>query len=175
MLNLAPMDGLYINTAYEFHISRVARDRYQFDASLFSLQGHIIFANFHATRLFAQRMNEKRDLINFPEQSVKAGHLNAMGLADEIQHYLLKLYREQYVPEMMAETLSSLVDHFGQDTVDRILLAFIIHFPPTLVYKAQVSPETYLEGTSQGIPNREIALEEMLMVWLANRNPAKMA
>ena len=75
----------------------------------FLLRGNVIFANFHATRLFAQRMNEKRDLISFPEQSVKAGNLNAMGLMDEIQHYLIAQYRKQYAPDMMGETLQFLV------------------------------------------------------------------
>ena len=56
-----------------------------------------------------------------------------------------------------------------------MLLTFINNFPPTAVYKADVTPEQYLEGASDGTPNREIVLEEMLMVWLANLNPAKMA
>ena len=46
----------------EFHISRHTRRRYKFDDSLFSFNGHAIFANFHAARVFTQRMNEKRDL-----------------------------------------------------------------------------------------------------------------
>jgi hypothetical protein len=32
----------------EFHVSRQARDRYQFDEALFSLTGNVILANFHA-------------------------------------------------------------------------------------------------------------------------------
>jgi hypothetical protein len=32
----------------EFHISRHARDLYDFDESLFSLHGNVILANFHA-------------------------------------------------------------------------------------------------------------------------------
>ena len=68
----------------EFHVSRHARDRYNFDQSLFSLSGNVILADFHATRVFAQRMNEKRDLVTYPEQAVRSGQLNAMGLVDEI-------------------------------------------------------------------------------------------
>ena len=54
----------------EFHISREARDFYQFDESLFSLSGNVLFANFHAARVFADKMNGKRDLINYPEKAV---------------------------------------------------------------------------------------------------------
>ena len=88
----------------EFHISRKARDLYQFDESLFSLSGNVIFLNFHAARLFAQRMNEKKDLINFPNQAVKAGQINAMGLIDEILHYVVGLYRVEKNPEVMSTT-----------------------------------------------------------------------
>ena len=71
----------------EFHVSRRARDRYQFDESLFSINGNVIFANFHAARLFAQKINDKRDLARYPEQAVMAGQINAMGLIDEILHF----------------------------------------------------------------------------------------
>ena len=59
----------------EFHISRQARDFYQFDETLFSISGNVIFANFHATRVFSQKINDKRDLVNFPERALKAGQL----------------------------------------------------------------------------------------------------
>jgi hypothetical protein len=41
----------------EFHIPRRARDRYQFGQSLFALTGNVVFANFYAARVFAQKMN----------------------------------------------------------------------------------------------------------------------
>ena len=46
----------------EFHVSRDARDEYKFDESLFSYNGNVIFANFHAARTFAQRINQRRDV-----------------------------------------------------------------------------------------------------------------
>ena len=41
----------------EFHISRSARERYQFAESLFSYNGNVVFANMAACREFAHRMN----------------------------------------------------------------------------------------------------------------------
>ena len=78
----------------EFHISRRAREKFQFDQALFSYDGNVIFADFHSVRLFAQKINNQRDLISFPETAVKAGQLNAMGLIDEIFHHVFSLYRE---------------------------------------------------------------------------------
>ncbi|MDH7485799.1 MAG: alpha-amylase family glycosyl hydrolase [Anaerolineae bacterium] len=156
----------------EFHISRQARDRYQFDESLFSLSGNVIFANFHATRLFAQRMNEKRDVVNFPERAVRAGQINAMGLIDEILHLVVALYREQRNPQATAQALEWLNEELGSETVDAVLLRFVDEFPPLAVYRREVTPDAYLEGATGGVPHRLIALEELLMLWLANANPA---
>jgi glycosidase len=156
----------------EFHVSRKARDFYRFDQSLFSLVGNVIFANFHAARVFAQKMNDKRDLVSFPEQAVRAGQLNAMGLIDEILHYIVGLYREQKNPEVMPEALDWLVARLGKEEFDAALRKFADEFPPVAVYRREVTLEAYLEAETAGVPNRQILLEEMLALWLAVMNPA---
>jgi hypothetical protein len=90
----------------EFHVSKAARDRYQFAESLFSIHGNVIIANFRAARQFAQQMNAQRDLVNFPEQAVRAGDINAMGLIDEILHALLQHYRTQVNTSAIAAALA---------------------------------------------------------------------
>jgi len=156
----------------EFHISREARDFYQFEQSLFSLSGNVIFANFHATRVFADKMNSKRDLVNYPERAVKAGQINAMGLIDEILHYVVGLYRDQRNPEAMARALNWLYERLGREAVDTTLHRFADEFPPSAVYRGEIALGDYLEDETDGILNRQIILEEMLMLWLANVNPA---
>jgi glycosidase len=156
----------------EFHISRTARDRYQFDESLFSLHGNVIFANFHAARAFAQKINQKRDLARFPEQAIKAGQLNALGLIDEILHFVAGEYRRQKNPQAMAQALAWLDERIGREAVDAALRRFADEFPALAVYRRQVAVDAYLAGETGGVPNRQIVLEEMLMLWLANVNPA---
>jgi glycosidase len=156
----------------EFHIARAARDRYRFDQSLFQLSGNVVFANFHAARTFAQTMNQSRDLARFPEQAVRAGQINALGLVDEILHYVVVLYRQQRNPQAMAQALDFLDRRLGQDAVDAALRRFCDEFPPLRVYRREQTLDDYLSGATEGIPNREIVLEEMLMLWLANANPA---
>ncbi len=156
----------------EFHISRQARDRYQFDESLFTLSGNVLFPNFHAVRVFAQKMNEKRDLVSFPEQAVKAGQINAMGLIDEISHVIVQLYRQQLNPHVMGQALDWLEAHLGRQAIDVVLRRFAGQFPPLAVYNRHVTLDAYLAGQTSGVPHREILLEEMLMLWLANANPA---
>ena len=166
----------------EFHVSRQARDKYQLDVPLFSTSGNVVFANFHAARVFAQKMNQRRDLVRFPEQAVRAGQINAMGLIDEILHMVISLYRQQRKPEVMREALDWLNERVGQAEVDKALTHFVRDFPPRSVYQREESVEDYLAGSSTiatgpggqetSVSNKQIALEEMIMLWLANANPA---
>ena len=164
----------YLNMAprMEFHVSRQSRDKYRFDESLFGLTGNVVFANFQAARVFAQRMNEGRDLARHPDQAVRAGQINAMGLIDEILHFMVALYREQRNPQAMAEALEWLNERLGKAAVDVTLRRFVEEFPPLAVHRGTLSPSAYLEGNTSSVPNRQIVLEEMLMLWLANLNPA---
>src|SRR4030043_1113995 len=156
----------------EFHISRKARDLYQFDESLFSISGSVIFPNFHAARLLPQKINEKRDLISFPEQGIKAGHLNSMGLIDEIFHYIVGLYRDEKNSQVMHQALDWLYGKLSKQKVDEALRKFADEFPAIAVYRREAEIDTYLEGETTGVPHRLMVLEEMLMLWLANMNPA---
>ena len=160
------------NKSMEFHISRQARDRYRFDQALFSLSGNVIFANFYAARIFAQKLNQSRDLIRFPEKAVKAGQINAMGLIDEILHYVIKVYRERINPQVMEEALEWVSGEIGEQNTQQCLVSFAEQFPPVEVYQGKTSLDEYLESSSEGVPNVQILLEELILLWLANMNPA---
>ncbi len=153
---------------FEFHVSRRARDTYGFAETLFSFNGNVIFANFYAARVFAQQINAKRP----PDQTVRAAQINALGLIDELQHYALKQYREQKNPRVMQEALDYLTAQIGPDEVEKALRRFVDEFPPVAVYKGEITIDEYLQGATHGTPHRQIQLEEMLMLWLANQNPA---
>ncbi|NUM48709.1 MAG: alpha-amylase, partial [Anaerolineales bacterium] len=157
---------------YEFHVSRQARDRYQFDLAPFQFNGNVVFADFHAARVFAQKMNDQRDLVNFPEQAVRASDLNAMGLIDEMLHLTLEQYRQQHNPHLMTEALHWLEAEIGAEAVDRALRQFTDEFPPVAVYRGEVDLDTYLNGSTNHRAHREIAFEEMLINWISNSNPA---
>src|SRR4029078_683458 len=113
-----------------------------------------------------------RDLVSFPEQAVKPGQINAMGLIDEILHYIVALYREEVNRRFMREALGWLDSRLGQQAVDAALRRFAESFPALAVYRRQIDHEEYFRGETAGVPNRQIILEEMLLLWLANVNPA---
>jgi len=156
----------------EFHVARDSRDRYRFDESLYTITGNVIFANFRSARLFAQRMNQKRDLASFPEQAVRPSQINALALIHELTHYMFRIYREQQNPQVLEQSLNWLTEQIGPQAVDSVLKKFADEFPALAVYRREQDVDTYLAGETDGMPNRQIVLEEMLMLWLENANPA---
>lgn len=156
----------------EFHISRRARARYQFDQTLFGQSGNVIFANFHAARVFAEKVNRERGADRHPELAVTASQINAMGMIDEILHYMAGLYRRQVNSGAFESALEHIEAAMGRNELDRTLRAFTRQFPPREVYQQGISPAAYLKGKCGERSCRATALEELVMLWLANENPA---
>jgi glycosidase len=156
----------------EFHISRGARERYQFAGNLFSFTGNVVLANLSASREFAHRMNQVRDVQKHPERAVHGGALYAMGLIDEASHVLLERYRQELDPAVMTDALSWFAGRIGPHELDRMLLTFVEHFPGSSVYRSLQTPTEWLVGSTAGTPHRAVALEEMMLLWMANRNEA---
>lgn len=145
---------------FEFHVSRKARQKYQFDENLFALDGNVVLADFAAARRFAERITFVRG------QVVPASDINAMGLIDEIQHILIRLY-EQTNPGVMQRAME-----YVRKDADGTLLRFTEEFPPLAVYHGEMEPSQYLEMETAGRSHRQSTLEELLMLYLANANPA---
>ena len=110
----------------EFHVSRFARDKYQFDQTLFASNGNVIFTNFFAARSFAQKINQQRDLVNYPERAVKAGQINALGLIDEMLHFVVQQYREQQNPRVLQEALAWLREKIGEAAAQLLRLPLVL-------------------------------------------------
>ncbi|MBA4312894.1 MAG: alpha-amylase [Chlorobiaceae bacterium] len=158
--------------SFEFHILSPVRNKYDVDDSLFTITGNAIFPNYHAVRVLAQKMNSQRDLQSHPEKSVRAGELNAMGLIDEIYHYVLRLYEETKNPIVFGRALKSVEENFGNKKSTFLLEQFSELFPPIEIYRGQTSIADYLNKVSAGKSNKEITLEEIILLYFANFNPA---
>jgi glycosidase len=157
---------------FEFHVSRAVRDKYRFDEELFSWNGNVLFANIAASRKFANQVNQVRNTQNNPELAMHPGALNAMGLIDEALHAVVERYRLERDPKAMVDALGWFEGRIGREALDKALLTFSEDFPGIEVYRRKQKAAEWLAKTTKGIPHRAVALEEMLMLWLANANPA---
>lgn len=156
----------------EFHISRQVRDKYQFDQSLYALDGNVLFADLYAVRQFVNKVNQQRDLIHYPELAVKAGQVNALGLIDEIFHYVVYLFKQQVSKSALADALTSLNNGLGPEKTNEVLELFLKEFPPLGVYTKKQTAAEYLAADTKGVPNRLLVLEELLVHYITIHNPA---
>jgi glycosidase len=161
----APWDMIgAMSGPYEFHISRRARDRYAFDETLFSSDCRLVYADFGVARRFVERVYAVSGKL------IPASEVYAAGLIEEILHLLIRHY-ERSNPSVMARALAFLYASLDA-RLDEALTRFVIEFPTPRVYAGRESVEDYLKGSSGGIPHRQVAIEELLLLSLDNQNPA---
>ncbi|MDR0600266.1 MAG: alpha-amylase, partial [Treponema sp.] len=153
----------------EFHILRDIRNEYALDKSLFALNGNVVLADMRQVRALTAQFNAK---LPPGAKPVQAGQLYVMGLIDEILHFMVSLYREQVQGDVFETALDRLGSNLGGDKTGHLLHTFGNEFPPRPVYTGEATVEAYLESGEGGESNRSLSLEELLLLALANLNPA---
>ncbi len=156
----------------EFHISRVWRERLNLDGLLFSYTGNVVFGDIAASRKLAIQLNDARGPEAAAANTVNAGALFAMGIIDELNHALVARYRKEIDPSVLAEAIRWFSAKLGPASMEQLLLAFTEQFPNVAVYRGELTAAEWLAGTTEGMSNREAAIEELMLLWLANINPA---
>ncbi len=160
----------------EFHVSAKIRRECNFTSPMYSSTGNVILADLKNVRAFAVKYNEY--LAKHDKVQISAGMLNAMGLLDEIFHFASMMYRKTKYANAETHLIQKLENTFGKEKLDKLLIDFTKEFPPVEVYQGKLTGEQYLaqtcidQGTGIERSNREATVEEMIMLHLANENPA---
>ena len=170
----------------EIHVSRPARDTYQFDEGLYSATGRAAVADYPAARRFAEVMSAHR---TWP---VPASDINAMGLLDEAFQILIRQYESQ-TPGVFQRGLDWLEPQVGTNALENTFFRYLEEFPPLAVYRGEMWVEQYLALTPGPSPKgggeyaplplgegigvrgsgmRENSLREILLLYITNLNPA---
>ena len=165
----APTTGV---AGMEFHINRSLRERIDLSDVLFSYTGNVVFANLAASRTLAQKLNDLRASQGGAADVVNAGTLFAMGLIDELSHAMIARYRKEIDPAVLTQALAWFEGKVGAAKVEALLKAFTQQFPNNAIYRGDVTVAQWLAGSTEDLPNREAALEELMLLWVANLNPA---
>ena len=166
----------------EFHISREIREKLSLDEVLFGFAGNVVFANVAASRRLAQGLNSLEGAAGAGKVTlgqelpgpdvINGGALFAMGLIDELSHALIARYRKEVDPAVLTEALRYIAAQTLPGELDKLLLAFTQRFPNAATFRGELTAQEWLAGNTEGVPHREAAFEEMMLLWLANRNPA---
>jgi glycosidase len=104
---------------------------------------------------------------------VSAARLNALALIEEILRTLVDLYMEEANPRLL-DNLDEWLRGEAENW-DAVVRAHVRDLPPLEVYTREPrrqAEEVYLAGTSRGIAHRRQELVQVILLWLAARNPA---
>ena len=162
----------------EFHINKRVRDYADFPKSLFESSGNYIFANFDNVLSFQKKINAYIHKKKNKDLNLSAGDLYAMGLIDEISHYICYLYRKEKDENSFLNTLNTLREKFSPEIIKESELDFLEEFPSADVYRGKISAEEFLKEKAKEIEtdrergNDEQIFEELIMLHLENENPA---
>jgi len=153
-----------------FHINLYARNKYEVESSLFSLRGNIVLADSKQARLLSQKINTKRLEEANDNLPTTPGQIKALGILHEIFHFVIDYYQTNENPNVFGRLLSAIRTHFGTMNAEMLLNAFVKNFPSLPVYLDQITSEEYLDSKTGGKPNREVVIEEIILVSLQNIN-----
>ena len=175
-----PTDSFF--QTMEFHIHRDIREKCRFSKTLFSSTGNVVIRNINDIYAFTFQYNQVVESGEFgmpvrADQYLKAGQLNAMGLIDEIFHYMCRLYRRDVRADFFSNGYEFVQVKLAQEKLpdlDDLLLAFCAEFPPSEIYGGIMTLEDWFRSVDPiaGIENKYRAFEELILCRLANENPA---
>ncbi|MHA1391647.1 MAG: hypothetical protein ACTSQT_05335, partial [Promethearchaeota archaeon] len=155
-------------------ISRDARNKYEIAEFKFSDKGNIEFdGNIHLVRKFVQKLNQKRDLINYPEIAIRIGKFNGMALMYEINKFLFNLYKEETQNSQLNNELYEFLENkIGNSKLEEAIYSLVKEFPPDIVYQEEKKVEEFLKDEVGGVENEIHFVDEFLNLWLGNMNPS---
>ncbi|MCC6986604.1 MAG: alpha-amylase, partial [Anaerolineales bacterium] len=150
-------------------ISRAARIKYNFSREFFRPDGRVVFTDLATARAFAAQMSAARS------SPVSSSDLYVISLINEAYHILLRQYYSRHTG-VMARAMGALQSALGSK-YDLTLTKFTEEFPPMSVFRGEMSAGMYLATKianlgEMGYGVRAAAIEEMLLIENANRNPA---
>ncbi len=145
----------------EIPFSRRAREVFGLAGELFSRYGTLHLGDPEAVRRVVHELNAQRGVDEAPETTLRPGLVNALGLEQEFFQRMLDDFRAGRDPELMARARRWLGRRFGDGAVEQTLERF-----SDLFFR---SPE---DAVGRAVGEPDAALEKLLLLWLANQNPA---
>ncbi len=161
------------SVTFEVRMAGAARRKYDIDNSLLTISGDMVFADFQAARILTDKINANRNLLLHPEEALDASEVNAVSLINEIMHVAINAYCLDTNPDLFSKMQQFLADKVGTQEMDSLLELYTEKFPPSdTIYSGQDDPREYVRGKTGETPHRHLLLEDLLISWIDNNNPA---
>ena len=105
-------------------------------------------------------------------KKVGAGFLYSVNLLTEIYKYVISKFKKEYDNDVFKKEFDFVTKTLGAENFVPVLNDFLTSFPPEPIYSGKLQPEEYIWNKSAGRYNYEVELEDSLILFLHNNNPA---
>ncbi|MFX1497582.1 MAG: alpha-amylase family glycosyl hydrolase [Promethearchaeota archaeon] len=155
-------------------LSREARRKYGLENFKLTEKGNIEFdGDIYSVRLFVQKLNQKKDLIQYPELAIKVGQFNGMALICEVTRDLIKTYIKQTGNELLFKELYDyLSEKIGEEQLFDTTKNLVEEFPPNSIYLHERDTDEFLESKTAIFKKKVTFVDEFIDLWISNENPS---
>ncbi len=158
--------------ARAFAVRSEARSGYELADEFFAATGPLAMRDFDDALAVAAAINEAVDAARYPQQAVRAGDVMAASLIQEILRLVIALQLERSGADLLAGAGETLAGSLPEGEGERLLEAFAGRYPATPVFRGERTAAEHLEAATEGAANRSLAIEELIMLRVANENAA---
>ncbi|MBN2282008.1 MAG: alpha-amylase [Candidatus Marinimicrobia bacterium] len=152
-------------------ISYYARKKYNLATEGFQNTNRLYFDSLYDIREFVEKLNSKRNILEFPEKAVHTGDIYGMSLIQDIFHYMLQKY-EKSNPDTVADALKHLQSKLTKKELEETFVLYAAEFPNNDIFNNYISPSAFIKSKSK-IPDETIKIiKELANIYLYNTNPA---
>jgi glycosidase len=151
-----------------FHVSLDARRRYGVSGELVTLRGDLMLLDDAVAFALADAVSDARE---GGSPLLRGADLLAGALLEEVYHLVVARYLESVDRDVLARLHDTLEGSMGE-ALREVLHRFLERYPNAELERGTWTPERYLRHEFDGVPGRQVVLEELLTLHLANANPA---
>jgi len=163
---------MILDQSLELHFSNKSRKEYLLEDLNFTETGKLVVKESYNIKEITEKLNTAKRDQTANEFFFKSGDLNALGLIEKINHYLIKQYLLVADNLVMKSAIKQLNENYGEDEIDKILIEYSRNFSNELIYTNKENVEDFLKREIDSIPVRELLLEEIILLKICNNNQA---
>lgn len=155
---------MLMDKSLELHVNKKSRNSYLTGNHRYSPIGKLLISESYQIREITEKINQIKKKNNDVQFFYKSSDLNALALIERINHFLIKKYLLEADNLAFSSTLNKLNNSYGNNKIDRILQEYLSNF--------SAKEKLNLAYVVDGIPIRELLLEEIILLKICNNNRA---
>lgn len=149
----------------------MARKKYSLSTEGFQDSNRLYFESLYDIREFVEKLNTKRNVLEFPEKAVNAGDIYGMSLIQDIFHYMMEKYEKENA-ESTDQALEYLQTVFKKKELEETFTIYMAEFPNNDIFNNYISPNAYVKNKSKIKQENIRIVKELANIFLYNSNPA---